>query len=830
MRKISFYSLILLWSLWSVFVGSNPQTLELHSDEELCSEVEFSIIPVEERISTRTFPSVYQAGSPVWIEGIPLMERFRDPKLVPSHDLLIAGVIHYGDGHRIEVEFNPLLEDVILVKGVPQERHRYYHRRNLNFVSLYWWDFFAYKPGDAARGDLFPDEESKYWMTDKDGNRIPYSHSGSNFYVNFLDPEVQEILIRKGVSIASCGIFDGIMVDNFGRGPGRIVAVDNREERLGVSEAEMEAAVIHIFSEIRARVPNDFIIIVNGGGPTLESLSELINGTHIEFVKVPGGYYNYEDLSRLENALRWNEANLRHPQVNGVMSDGLGTEHPNSKNNNRWMRVFTTLTLTHSDAYVLHNTGFPDAGKGSPNEHYWYDFWDAPLGKPVGEKAQLYKNKKGVSIEGVFIREFTNGWAVYNRSGKEQTIVLPNQATGVTSGRRKKQHTLPDLDGEIYLKTVVQIAPGKHPPLYWINAKTDTLQRLVNAEIKNIVSGTQNARHLTVDAAGEKLYWTKKTSNRTGKIQSANLDGTNGQLVKDLTSAPLDIALDTTAGKLYLSNTWGKIQRMNLDGSDFQPNLVTGLKTPQNLVLDTASGKLYWTEQISKTTGKVQRANLDGSNVQLVKKLTSVPRGMALDGTNRKLYLTNAWGKLQRMNLDGSGFQPNFITGLVSPGQVAVDVIGGKVYWTEKGKLRRANFDGGNIQDVVIGLGELTDIALGIDSTGHTGVAAAPATEMTVAEQTRLLANYPNPFNPETWIPYQLVNPSDVQITIYDTRGSVVRQLDLGHQQEGYYTSRSRAAYWDGRNAVGERVASGIYFYQFQADNVSLLRKMVILK
>ena len=348
--------------------------------------------------------------------------------------------------------------------------------------------------------------------------------------------------------------------------------------------------------------------------------------------------------------------------------------------------------------------------------------------------------------------------------------------------------------------------------------------------MKNLVPEIQNATSLAVDAAGEKLYWTEKTDNRTGKIQRANLDSTNVQLVKDLTSTPLDIALDATAGKLYLSNAWGKIQRMNLDGSDFQPNLVTGLKTPQNLALNTVGGKLYWTEQISKTTGKVQRANLDGSNVQLVKKLTSAPRGMTLDAVNRKLYLTNAWGKLQRMSLDGSNFQPNFITGLVSPGQVAVGVVGGKVYWTEQGKLRRANLDGGNIQDVVIGLDELTDIALGIDFAGQTGVAAAPATEITVAEQTRLLANYPNPFNPETWIPYQLANPSDVQITIYDTRGSVVRQLDLGHQQEGYYTSRSRAAYWDGRNDVGEPVASGIYFYQLQADNKSFLRKMVILK
>ena len=99
-----------------------------------------------------------------------------------------------------------------------------------------------------------------------------------------------------------------------------------------------------------------------------------------------------------------------------------------------------------------------------------------------------------------------------------------------------------------------------------------------------------------------------------------------------------------------------------------------------------------------------------------------------------------------------------------------------------------------------------------------------------IPEETTLLPNYPNPFNPETWIPYQLSNPSEVTITIYDTRGTIVRRLNLGHQREGYYMSRSRSAYWDGRNAVGERVASGVYFYQLQADHLSLLRKMLILK
>ena len=90
--------------------------------------------------------------------------------------------------------------------------------------------------------------------------------------------------------------------------------------------------------------------------------------------------------------------------------------------------------------------------------------------------------------------------------------------------------------------------------------------------------------------------------------------------------------------------------------------------------------------------------------------------------------------------------------------------------------------------------------------------------------------NYPNPFNPETWIPYQLARGSDVLVHIYDGRGRVVRRLELGHQRAGYYTNRSRAAHWDGRNAFGEPVASGIYFYQLQADNVSFFRKMVILK
>ena len=98
------------------------------------------------------------------------------------------------------------------------------------------------------------------------------------------------------------------------------------------------------------------------------------------------------------------------------------------------------------------------------------------------------------------------------------------------------------------------------------------------------------------------------------------------------------------------------------------------------------------------------------------------------------------------------------------------------------------------------------------------------------SDKTVLLANYPNPFNPETWIPYHLGKSVNVQINIYDAYGIVVRHLELGHQSAGDHTNRSQAAYWDGYNDFGERVASGVYFYQLQADTVSPMRKMVILK
>ena len=96
--------------------------------------------------------------------------------------------------------------------------------------------------------------------------------------------------------------------------------------------------------------------------------------------------------------------------------------------------------------------------------------------------------------------------------------------------------------------------------------------------------------------------------------------------------------------------------------------------------------------------------------------------------------------------------------------------------------------------------------------------------------ETSLLPNYPNPFNPETWIPYRLAEDADVTLIIYDVGGRMVRTLNIGHSKAGIYKSRDKAIYWDGRNDLGEGVASGVYFYHLTAGEYSATKRLVILK
>ena len=375
---------------------------------------------------------------------------------------------------------------------------------------------------------------------------------------------------------------------------------------------------------------------------------------------------------------------------------------------------------------------------------------------------------------------------------------------------------------------VVNTIESEPPSMYWIDTSSNRLYRSIGTTAKNIVPSVENATSIAVHAGGEKVYWTEKTSDRSGKIRRANLDGSNVELVKELTSVPRQLTLDTVQNKLYLTNSWGKIQRMNFDGSGFRPNLITGLNEPKHLAVDVSGGKVYWTEP-----GSIWRADLNSKNREQL--LTDLGELGGLAIANGRLYWTErnkhnqTIGRVRRATLMGSHVT-TLATLMSVPMGIAVDTADRKLYWTNsRGRIQRATLTGKHIQNVVTGLGIPTTLVLGTaPEVGN--VPAAPAALALLPEKTGLLPNYPNPFNPETWLPYQLATAADVTLTIYAANGAVVRVLDLGHRAAGIYQSRSSAAYWDGRNAQGEPVASGIYFYTLQAGDFSATKKMVIRK
>ena len=248
-------------------------------------------------------------------------------------------------------------------------------------------------------------------------------------------PKFQQLIIDRVAAVADCGFFDGVLFDSWDETHFFFQSLHNT-----ATEEEVIEAHITILKGIRERVREDFLILINRNRRKSPRYAEWINGVYMETHRDRQDGYSYERLREMEEALSWNEKHLREPRINVV--HGTGVDQPiDSPDNLRWMRVFTTLSLTHSDGYSMFVT--PD-----PGGVMWHDFYHAPIGRPVGEKAQIYDNRYGI-----FIRKFDNGWVVYNRSGRPQTISLPIEVTGAHSGLRGTEHVLEDLDGEIYLKS-----------------------------------------------------------------------------------------------------------------------------------------------------------------------------------------------------------------------------------------------------------------------------------------------------------------------------------------------------------------------------------------
>ena len=615
--------------------------------------------PVTERIANRTYPSIALPQHSLLnlnTEPIRFLTWWDDPDIyydvATQHDMY-----HYASRfglswHLTLTESTEGLSTRLV--GHPEfvmKEYQKYGERNPNMLFIP-----EIRLHNHTGLDAFP-PDSDFWLRDADGHIIKNDVPWDEWTMDILNPEVQQLLIDRVVGIAECGYFNGVLFDAFDRYHQYFYA-----KHFNIGDEEVIQAYISILKGIRASVRDDFLILVNRNWHKSPRYAEWINGSLMETAgDYPGGY-TQKRLMEIEDALLWNEKHLREPRINILLGEGVIDQLVDGPENLRWMRVFTTLSLTHSDGYCIFGAPLlgeyeevPDGG------HIWYDFWNADLGRPVGgaeTKGQLYENR-----EGLFIREFTNGWAVYNRSGRTQDIQLPEQVNGWASGvENKRSHTLSDLDGEIYLKVTTEVS---NP--------TD-----VNKDsVVNILDLVLVAQHLN------------ETVPPNSEVD-INEDGIVNILDLILVAQHLD-EQNTAAAPAIISDT------------------------------------------------------TDAAVIQ-------------------------AW--IERAQVEDNG-SITFRQGIA------------------------------NLQSLLASL---------------------------IPEKTALLPNYPNPFNPETWIPYQLSEPAEVTLRIYSVNGTLIRSLALGYLPAGIYENRSRAVYWDGKNDVGEAVASGIYFYQLQADNMSLLRKMLILK
>ena len=471
-----------------------------------------------------------------------------------------------------------------------------------------------------------------------------------------------------------------------------------------------------------------------------------------------------------------------------------------------------------------------------------------------------------------------------NTNGRAQAYLT----LGNTGVENRVVASVPGISEEITFTagftTQVFVNATSRPPLYWLDAG-NRMSQLTDDEIEPFRENVRNATCLTV--ADEKVYWGEELTNNSGRLHRANLDGSGVQEIRSVTGIPRGIAVDTENSRVYWTNSRGQIQRANTNGTGLQ-TLITQLNDPTHIVLDVpegqfywsesgqirranfegrnrqilavvsnrvggiaiATGKIYWTEQISQTGGNIRRANLNGSRAEVLRELKwSVPFGIAVDSPERKLYWTNSRGRIQRSNLNGSFIQ-NIVDGLGMPSAIAIRIDTPTPpkpteNYSDSDINRDGTVDTTDLRLVANALGESppANRHTDVDDDGTVTISdllivinnlesgAAPPAPSGVSE-TALLPNYPNPFNPETWIPYQLKEAADVQINIYSSEGTLIRRLSLDHQPSGYYLTQHQAAHWDGRNENGERVASGVYFYELVTDGTPspVLRKMLIVK
>ena len=346
--------------------------------------------------------------------------------------------------------------------------------------------------------------------------------------------------------------------------------------------------------------------------------------------------------------------------------------------------------------------------------------------------------------------------------------------------------------------------------IYWTEGGNSVRRVNISGQVKIAIDVAVNLNTVGgLAVGGGKVYWTEMTSASAGTVNGANLNGTNFETLATLLSAPMGISVDTAGSKLYWTNARGRVQSANLDGSGIK-NVVEGLISASKIAIGGANTETTTTAKKATTPAKKDNAKYDVNGDGTVDNTDASLVSAGFDTGNAK-YDVNGDGKVSFLDLL-LVFDNRDDDAAAAPAIVGM-------------KLNAVQIDRIEEQiDLLIATNDRSPAAM------RTLVYMQQLLATARPEKTQLFANYPNPFNPETWIPYELATDTHVKITIYNTQGVVIRTLQFGHQSAGYYTERDRAAYWDGRNALGEQVASGLYFYQLETDAMSSMRKMVILK
>ena len=387
---------------------------------------ELSPFPVRDRIKNRDRPSIVAR----WSGRVPIRNRpeLSDTESLASHDLWFS-VPMFG----LRYEYGP--EEIKLVGNLDEaiRQREEYLAINPNMVFLVQVRMRA--SGGTSNSGYLP-EDSPYWIRDAQGNIV------EGELIDFTHPYIQDRIVKEAIAVSKCGLYDGIFFDWWNEHDAVLADLfGDWSHKFRGYEAEQRARD-NVLRRIRAETRPDFLIMGNTNYSIIPRTGPYINGGFME-TSVPrsnSGTQLEELLSQVENSLLWLDQNLREPRINSLEGRVIPTEPPDSPTNLRWMRAITTLSLTHSDGYVVYTGIGPD--------NHWYDFWDADLGRPVGPKSQLYDE----DIPGFYIREYTNGWAVYNHSGEAQVITLPEEAQGVASSLVNTEHALLNLDGEMYLR------------------------------------------------------------------------------------------------------------------------------------------------------------------------------------------------------------------------------------------------------------------------------------------------------------------------------------------------------------------------------------------